>query len=44
MTVENLLIASYIISTILVGSIALNSFNAMRRSEALLNDLRNNND
>lgn len=40
MTTENLIFASYIISIILVGGISLNSYNAMRRAEALLNDLR----
>lgn len=42
MTTENLIFASYIISVILVGGIAFNSFNAMRRAEALLDDLRDN--
>lgn len=42
MTTENLIIASYIISIILVGGIAFNSYNAMRRAETLLGDLREN--
>ncbi len=42
MTTENLILASYIISIILVGGIALNSYNSMRRAEALLDDLTDN--
>lgn len=42
MTTENLIVASYIISIILVGGIALNSYSAMRKAEAIVRDLKNN--
>ena len=42
MTTENLIFTSYIISMILIGGIAVNSYNSMRRAEALLDDLRDN--
>lgn len=42
MTTENLIFTSYIISIILIGGIAVNSYNSMRRAEALLDDLRDN--
>lgn len=40
MTVENLIIASYIISTIFIGLIAFSSYNAMRKAEDILQDLK----
>lgn len=42
MTVENLIIASYIISIILVGAICFNSYSAMRKAEEILQDLKDN--
>lgn len=42
MTTENLIIVSYIISIILVGGIALNSYNSMRKAEEILEDLKDN--
>ncbi len=42
MNSENLIIASYIISALLVGGLSINSFFGMQRSEAILQDLKEN--
>lgn len=40
MTVENLLIASYVISALLMGGLSINSYIRMKRAEDVLQDLK----
>ncbi len=42
MTVENLIIASYIISALLMGGLSINSYITMSRAEKVLQDLKDN--
>lgn len=40
MTIENLLIASYAISALLIGLLSFNSYISMKRAEDVLQDLK----